>query len=298
MQQRRAFWQRRDTKNVQEQDRQKEGKGFDASGAGKSWASPGWLTQLNQLWGGNSVRFPPRDEQPVFLMDEHDIVCRRYLWLMPSPKTFRTFWVAPCSRHCTSGCWRAGLSTFFPLALCPVSLWYRILRLQNTCFAQQTTCSATSTTRAWLQRSRNSCLEKALPSLAGITGVCAGRPCPLRFTGACARHLTAQLTHHRCGCPPSHCTTYSTPRAGSRDILPRGLLQQCTSWCLSCPHTRPIKIPSMSCSSAMFVVLVCAPGLACCCVLHGCNKSFQRAPRPPSPWADATPMPAGLTWKQ
>lgn len=29
---------------------------IDAEGAGRSMFSPGWLTQLNQLWGGKSVR--------------------------------------------------------------------------------------------------------------------------------------------------------------------------------------------------------------------------------------------------
>jgi hypothetical protein len=31
------------------------GKLIDAAGAGRSMMSPGWLTQLNQLWGGKSV---------------------------------------------------------------------------------------------------------------------------------------------------------------------------------------------------------------------------------------------------
>ena len=31
---------------------------IDAEGAGRSMFSPGWLTQLNQLWGGKSVRLP------------------------------------------------------------------------------------------------------------------------------------------------------------------------------------------------------------------------------------------------
>lgn len=30
-------------------------KSIDAAGAGRSWTSPGWLTQLNMLWGGKSV---------------------------------------------------------------------------------------------------------------------------------------------------------------------------------------------------------------------------------------------------
>ena len=28
---------------------------IDAAGAGKSFTSPGWLTQLGRLWGGKSV---------------------------------------------------------------------------------------------------------------------------------------------------------------------------------------------------------------------------------------------------
>lgn len=32
------------------------GKLIDAQGAGKSFTSPGWLTQLGRLWGGASVR--------------------------------------------------------------------------------------------------------------------------------------------------------------------------------------------------------------------------------------------------
>lgn len=32
------------------------GKLIDSAGAGRSFFSPGWLTQLNQLWGGKSVR--------------------------------------------------------------------------------------------------------------------------------------------------------------------------------------------------------------------------------------------------
>ena len=31
------------------------GKLIDSEGAGRSMFSPGWLTQLNQLWGGKSV---------------------------------------------------------------------------------------------------------------------------------------------------------------------------------------------------------------------------------------------------
>lgn len=34
------------------------GKLIDAAGAGQSMFSPGWLTQLGQLWGGKSVRPP------------------------------------------------------------------------------------------------------------------------------------------------------------------------------------------------------------------------------------------------
>lgn len=31
------------------------GKSIDSAGAGASWQSPGWLTQLNLLWGGKGV---------------------------------------------------------------------------------------------------------------------------------------------------------------------------------------------------------------------------------------------------
>lgn len=34
-------------------------KMIDAAGAGKSFTSPGWLTQLGRLWGGKSVRYCP-----------------------------------------------------------------------------------------------------------------------------------------------------------------------------------------------------------------------------------------------
>ena len=34
-------------------------KMIDAAGAGKSFTSPGWLTQLGRLWGGKSVRNYP-----------------------------------------------------------------------------------------------------------------------------------------------------------------------------------------------------------------------------------------------
>lgn len=34
-------------------------KMIDAAGAGKSFTSPGWLTQLGRLWGGKSVRYYP-----------------------------------------------------------------------------------------------------------------------------------------------------------------------------------------------------------------------------------------------
>ena len=32
------------------------GKNIDATGAGSTMASPGWLTQLNLLWSGKGVR--------------------------------------------------------------------------------------------------------------------------------------------------------------------------------------------------------------------------------------------------
>ena len=30
-------------------------KNIDSEGAGATWTSPGWLTQLGRLWGGESV---------------------------------------------------------------------------------------------------------------------------------------------------------------------------------------------------------------------------------------------------
>lgn len=41
---------------MQEMLEQEFEKSIDAAGAGATWTSPGWLTQLNQLWGGKSVR--------------------------------------------------------------------------------------------------------------------------------------------------------------------------------------------------------------------------------------------------
>lgn len=34
-------------------------KMIDGAGAGKSFTSPGWLTQLGRLWGGKSVCYYP-----------------------------------------------------------------------------------------------------------------------------------------------------------------------------------------------------------------------------------------------
>lgn len=39
------------------------GKSIDAAGAGKTWSSPGWLTQLNLLWSGKGVRHASSDKQ-------------------------------------------------------------------------------------------------------------------------------------------------------------------------------------------------------------------------------------------
>ena len=37
---------------------------IDAAGAGKSFTSPGWLTQLGRLWGGKSVSHVPHAVVP------------------------------------------------------------------------------------------------------------------------------------------------------------------------------------------------------------------------------------------
>ena len=50
---------------------------IDAAGAGASFTSPGWLTQLGRLWGGKSVRrrrrlpssVSQRKQQPVKAAD-------------------------------------------------------------------------------------------------------------------------------------------------------------------------------------------------------------------------------------
>lgn len=44
------------------------GKLIDAAGAGTSFTSPGWLTQLNQLWGGSS-NVPVADAKPDDIQD-------------------------------------------------------------------------------------------------------------------------------------------------------------------------------------------------------------------------------------
>lgn len=62
---------------------------IDAAGAGKSFTSPGWLTQLGRLWGGKSDT-PVADAKPDDIKD-----C----------------WVALCSKRYSNGCRSQALST-------------------------------------------------------------------------------------------------------------------------------------------------------------------------------------------
>lgn len=48
---------------IQDDDFESSGKSIDASGAGTSSVSPGWLTQLNLLWSGKG-NIPVADAQP------------------------------------------------------------------------------------------------------------------------------------------------------------------------------------------------------------------------------------------
>lgn len=45
-----------------------EGKAIDSAGAGKTFSSPGWLTQLNLLWGGKG-NIPVADAKPEDIQD-------------------------------------------------------------------------------------------------------------------------------------------------------------------------------------------------------------------------------------
>lgn len=56
------------------------GKSIDSAGAGASWQSPGWLTQLNLLWGGKGVSgsgFLPLSGADISLM----IIDHNLLWV-------------------------------------------------------------------------------------------------------------------------------------------------------------------------------------------------------------------------
>ena len=50
------------------QDKAPSGKSIDAAGAGMSWQSPGWLTQLNMLWTGKGT-IPVANAQPDDIKD-------------------------------------------------------------------------------------------------------------------------------------------------------------------------------------------------------------------------------------
>ncbi|GAX74682.1 hypothetical protein CEUSTIGMA_g2130.t1 [Chlamydomonas eustigma] len=58
-----ALQEDEDTTNSQD-----TGKAIDAAGAGRSWQSPGWLTQLNQLWSGKG-NIPVANAQPDDIKD-------------------------------------------------------------------------------------------------------------------------------------------------------------------------------------------------------------------------------------
>ena len=78
---------------------------IDASGAGRTWASPQWLTQLNQLWGkkgvSSSLQYSLPSPRPL---NTHITSSgRTSQWLMQSQMTSRTCLVEPCSKLCTSG---------------------------------------------------------------------------------------------------------------------------------------------------------------------------------------------------
>lgn len=112
-------------------------KMIDAAGAGKSFTSPGWLTQLGRLWGGKSVRrnmcftWCRSLQPPVQQSTRHKSVspaaqlqsvscattvlcCRTHQLQMQSQMTSKTCLVALCSKHCSSGCRSQALCTFCP----------------------------------------------------------------------------------------------------------------------------------------------------------------------------------------
>jgi carotene epsilon-monooxygenase len=51
-----------------EQDEQNSGKSIDVVGAGQTWSSPGWLTQLNMLWTGKGT-IPVANAKPDDIKD-------------------------------------------------------------------------------------------------------------------------------------------------------------------------------------------------------------------------------------
>ena len=46
-----------------EENKEVPQKSLDIEGAGRSYMSPGWLTQLGRLWGGKSVSSQPQKPQ-------------------------------------------------------------------------------------------------------------------------------------------------------------------------------------------------------------------------------------------
>ena len=70
---------------------------IDTDGAGKTFISPKWLTELGRLWGGKSVgRICCYAYSLVFLSF---ITCRMYLWPMPTRRMLRTYWEEPYFRY-------------------------------------------------------------------------------------------------------------------------------------------------------------------------------------------------------
>ncbi|MEW5312950.1 MAG: hypothetical protein WDW38_004547 [Sanguina aurantia] len=61
------------------------GKSIDSAGAGASWQSPGWLTQLNLLWGGKG-NIPVADAKPDDIKDllGGALFKALYKWMMES----------------------------------------------------------------------------------------------------------------------------------------------------------------------------------------------------------------------
>ncbi|MEW5299434.1 MAG: hypothetical protein WDW36_002452 [Sanguina aurantia] len=69
----------------QDQEPETMGKSIDSAGAGASWQSPGWLTQLNLLWGGKG-NIPVADAKPDDIKDllGGALFKALYKWMMES----------------------------------------------------------------------------------------------------------------------------------------------------------------------------------------------------------------------